>query len=218
MPVFGGTTLKLSNAALAPAQERVALAVALELELDVARDREPRRELVDLHGVVDHELDRDQRVDLLRVAALVAHRVAHRGEVDDARDAGEVLQQHARGREGDLARRLVGRDPAGDGLDLLVRAVAEHVLEQDPQRVRQPRDVPAGLQRVEPVDRIGLDRRLGAAQAGPCLDSSRSAGRRPPACPGSGGSASRARCRRRMFPAAASEKFRAMNTQLRWAP
>ena len=85
MPVFGGTTLKLSNARLAPAQERVALAVPLELELDVAPDREPRRELVDLHGVVDHELDGDQRVDLLRVAALVAHRVAHRGEVDDAR-------------------------------------------------------------------------------------------------------------------------------------
>ena len=82
--------------ALAPAEERVALAVALELELDVALDREPRRELVDLHRVVDHELDRDQRVDRARVAALVAHRVAHRGEVDDARDAREVLQQDAR--------------------------------------------------------------------------------------------------------------------------
>ena len=45
--------------ALAPAQERVALAVALELELDVALDREPRRELVDLDRVVDDELDRD---------------------------------------------------------------------------------------------------------------------------------------------------------------
>ena len=39
MPVFGGTTWKLSNALLAPAQERVALAVALELELGVAEDR-----------------------------------------------------------------------------------------------------------------------------------------------------------------------------------
>ena len=85
MPVFGGTTLKLSKAPLAPAQEGVALAVALELELDVALDREPGRELVHLHGVVDHELGRDERVDPGRVAAQLAHRVAHRGEVDDTR-------------------------------------------------------------------------------------------------------------------------------------
>ena len=77
--------LEVVERALAPAEEGVALDVPLELELDVAPDREPRRELVDLDGVVDDELDGDERVDLLRVAALVAHRVAHRGEVDDAR-------------------------------------------------------------------------------------------------------------------------------------
>ena len=44
---------------------------------------------------------------IVRVAALVAHRVAHRGEVDDARDAGEVLEQHPRGLERDLAGGLV---------------------------------------------------------------------------------------------------------------
>ena len=36
------------------------------------------------------------------VAAEVGHRVAHRGEVDDRGHAGEVLHDHARGREGDL--------------------------------------------------------------------------------------------------------------------
>ena len=117
-------------------------------------DREPRRELVHLHRVVDHELDRDQRVDAARVAALLVHRIAHRGEIDDAGHAREVLEQHAGGRERDLARRLVGRDPAGDRLDLRLGAVAEDVLEQDPQRVGQPRDVPARLERVEPVDRV----------------------------------------------------------------
>jgi hypothetical protein len=35
MPVAGGTTRKLANACLAPAQELVALAVALELALGV---------------------------------------------------------------------------------------------------------------------------------------------------------------------------------------
>ena len=87
--------LEVREGALAPAEERVALAVALELELGVALDREPGRKVVDLHRVVDHELDRDQRVDLLRVAAEVGHRGAHRCEVDDRRYAGEVLQQDA---------------------------------------------------------------------------------------------------------------------------
>ena len=43
---------------LAPAQEGVALAVALELELGVALEREPLGEHVDLDRVVDHQLDR----------------------------------------------------------------------------------------------------------------------------------------------------------------
>ena len=87
--------LEVVERALAPAQEGVALAVPLELELGVPDDREPRRELVHLHRVVDHELDGEERVDPLRVAAEVVHRVAHRGEVDDGRYAGEVLQEDA---------------------------------------------------------------------------------------------------------------------------
>ena len=51
--------LEVAEALLAPAQERVALAVPLELELDVARESAARAEDVDLHGVVDHELARE---------------------------------------------------------------------------------------------------------------------------------------------------------------
>ena len=144
--------LEVAEALLAPAQEGVALAVPLELELDVPREGAARAEDVDLHRVVDHELDRDQRVDLLRVAAEVGHRVPHRREIDDGRDAGEVLEQDAGRREGDLAARLVRRDPARDRFDVVRVAVPEHVLEQDPERVREARDVPALLQRVQPVD------------------------------------------------------------------
>ena len=43
---------------LTPAQERIALLVALELELGVALERARRAELVDLDRVVDHELRR----------------------------------------------------------------------------------------------------------------------------------------------------------------
>ena len=165
--------------ALPPAEERVALAVPLELALDVVLDREPRRELVHLHRVVDDELRRDERIDLRRIAALLAHRVAHRGEVDDRGHAGEVLEEHARRHERDLARRLVRGHPARDGLDLGLGAVAEHVLEQDPQRVREPRHVPPLLERVEPVDLVAAasDRERGTRAEGIRHDSDSS--RRP---------------------------------------
>ena len=141
---------------LAPAQERVALAVALELELGVALEGEPLGEHVDLDRVVDHELDGHQRVDLGRVAAQLVHRVAHRGQVDDRGHAGEVLHQHARGRVGDLLRRLVGRHPARHRPRPLVLAVAQQVLEQHLQRVRQPGDVVLRLERVEAEDLVRL--------------------------------------------------------------
>ena len=154
MPVPGGTTLKPSNALWPQRRNSVALAVALELELDVARERDARRERVDLHRVVDHELGRDQRVDLRRVAAEVGHRVPHRGEVDDGRHAGQVLEQDARRRERDLVRRLGLRVPARDRVDVGLVAVPEHVLEQHAQRVREPRDVVGGLQLVEAIDLV----------------------------------------------------------------
>jgi hypothetical protein len=43
-PVFGGTTFRFSKRLLAPAQEGVALAVALVVAVDVGRDRQARRE------------------------------------------------------------------------------------------------------------------------------------------------------------------------------
>jgi hypothetical protein len=139
---------------LGPAEQRVALAVPLELELGVARERAAARELVHLHGVVDDELRRDLGVDPRRVAAEFAHRVAHRREVNDDGDAGEVLVQRARRLEGDLLRGLGLGVPARHGLDGRLVALPEHVLEQDPQRVGQPRHVVRGLERVEPEDLV----------------------------------------------------------------
>ena len=157
--------LEVVEGVLPPAQEGVALAVPLELELGVAEDREAVRELVHLHRVVDDELDREERVDLLRVAAEVVHRVPHRGEVDDRRNAGEVLQEDAARRERDLLRRLGARHPAGDGLDVGRRHAdsvlhPQHVLEEDPERVRQAPDVVARLQRVDAEDLARLSRDL----------------------------------------------------------
>ncbi len=142
---------------LAPAQERVALAVAFELALGVDGEGLVGAERVDLDGVVDHELGRHERVDPGGVAAHRGDRVAHRGEVDDGGHAGEVLHQHARRRERDLAAGLGVRVPARErlhvrGPDGPVTLRAEEVLEQHLQRERQPRDVIALLQAVEAVD------------------------------------------------------------------
>ena len=94
---------------LAPAQEPVALAVPLVFEVDVLGEGARGAEIVDDDRMVDDEVDRDQRVDPLGVAAERAHGVAHGGEVDDGRHAGEILHQHARRAEGDLAVALARR-------------------------------------------------------------------------------------------------------------
>jgi len=82
--------------ALSPAQELVALAVALVFEFDVAAEGIRGTEEVGDDAVVDDELGRRQRVDLRRLAAEITHRLAHGREVDDARHSGEVLHDHPR--------------------------------------------------------------------------------------------------------------------------
>ena len=152
-PGVGRHRAKAVQRGLSPLQERVALAVAVELELRVLLERVGRGPGVDLHRVIDHELDRLQR------AAELRDRVAHRGEVDHARHAGEVLQQHARGPVGDLLRRARARVPRRQRLDVGLRhrpAVLEpqQVLEQDLQRVRQRPEVVRLAERREPEVRV----------------------------------------------------------------
>ncbi len=158
----GRDDLEVVERALAPAQELVALAVALVLDLDVALEGLRRTEDVGDHGVVDDHLGGRERVDLGRVAAEVGHRLTHRGEVDDARDAGEVLHDHARRRELDLLAGVGIRVPAGDRLDVVggdVGAVlgAEQVLQQHLEAEREALDVQSlTLDRVQAEDLVGL--------------------------------------------------------------
>jgi hypothetical protein len=102
---------EVAECGLTPAQERVTLAVALELDGVVAQQRIGRAVLVDLHRVVDHELRGRERVDLLRFAAELDHGFAHGREVDDGRYSGEVLHDHARRRKRDLVARQAPADP-----------------------------------------------------------------------------------------------------------
>ena len=140
---------------LSPAQERIALAIALVFEQRIGGERAAGAELVDLHGMVDHQIHRDQRIGLLGIGAHLGERVAHRGEIDHAGHAGEILQQHACRAEVDLRGGSLGI-PLGDVLDVGLLdggAVfkAQQVLEKNLDRVRNARELgdPGLLQRGE---------------------------------------------------------------------
>ena len=94
---------------LRPAQERVALLVARVLDRDVAGERVGHARDIDDDRVVDHEVDRDRGIDAVGLAAELDDRVAHRGEVDDRGNTGEVLHEHARRHEVELAAPDLGR-------------------------------------------------------------------------------------------------------------
>src|SRR6185437_14815675 len=112
--------LEVVERALTPAQELVALAVALVFDLDVALERVRGPEEVGDHRVVDDQVGGRQRVDLVGISAEVADRLAHGGQVDDAGHPGEVLHDHPRGGELDLHARVGRRIPVGDGLDVVL--------------------------------------------------------------------------------------------------
>ena len=159
---------------LAPAEEAVALLVALELEL--ARSCASAvlaAELVDLHRVIDDELDGLERVDLAsgRRPAASSRRASRRGR----RRAGTPVKSWRSTRLGVNAISWLGSafashfatasmSSAVDGDAVLG---AEEVLEEDLQRERELRRARVLLvDRVEAVDRVGvgadLQRRLAA--------------------------------------------------------
>ena len=137
---------EVTEGGLAPAQELVTLAVALELAPDIGAEGIRAAVAVHHDRVVDDEVHRAQRVDLLRVAAELGHGVAHGGKIDHSRHAGEVLHQHARGPEGDLGARAALLQPGAEARDVIDRdrapvLVPEQVLGEDAQRDRQARKI-----------------------------------------------------------------------------
>jgi len=140
MPVLGGTTLKLQEGRLAPAQEGVAFAVAFEFDFGVFGERVGGAVMIDHHRVVDDHLGRRKRVHALGIAAEFADRFAHRRQIDHAGYAGEVLHDHARRRERDFVFGGGLRVPVEQRFDVFagdVHAVfeAQQILEQDLQRI-----------------------------------------------------------------------------------
>ncbi len=135
----GRDDFEVAKTLLAPAEEGVALDIALHFEVGVEGESARRAEFVDLDRVVDHEFGREQRIDFLRVAAEIANGVAHRGEIDDGRNAREILEQDAGGHEGDFSFRSArgGRGVPGGQRANVVRVneavvfMAQKIFEQN---------------------------------------------------------------------------------------
>src|SRR6478672_4431886 len=122
---------------LAPLQELVTLAVALELHLHVQPQRFRRTGEIDLDRMIDHQIDRHERLDDLRIASKLFHCAAHRRQIDHERNAGEILENDSRDDEGDFLLRRRLRFPVRQRLYILAPyffpvAIPQHGFEHDP--------------------------------------------------------------------------------------
>ena len=133
---------------LRPAQEREPLAISLELEPGVRRERVGPTEAVHVDRVVDDEVRGHPRVDGRRRASALAHGVTEGGQIHQHRNTGEVLEEHARRAECDLAWGRRKGIPERQDLHILLADappvdVPKQVLQEDTDRERQPREAHA---------------------------------------------------------------------------
>ena len=148
----GRNDAEIVERGLAPAQEGVALAIALELNFHVLGFRIGGAGEIDHHRVVDDQIDGHQRVHFLRVAAQLGDAVAHGGEIDHAGNAGEVLHQDAARLERHFLGGAAFLQPIDNRLGVchdvgLTVLEAQHVFQQHFQRHRQTARVPQRLRR-----------------------------------------------------------------------
>ncbi len=128
---------------LSPAQQPVALAVALVLAFDIALEGQRRAEQVYLDGVVDHQVGWNQWIDLVWIAVHACHRRTHGCQVCYSRHAGEILEQHASRHECifRVILRGLSRRPARQRLNILLRdgfasGMPKHILQDNPDGER----------------------------------------------------------------------------------
>ena len=121
----------------APFQKLVALAVAREFQVQIARHGIRAAGKIHLHRVVHHQVHRHQRLDDLRILAQLGHGAAHGRQVHQQRHPGEILQHDARDHERDFRRARLRRLPVGQFphvrlAHLLAVAIAQDGFQDQP--------------------------------------------------------------------------------------
>ena len=165
----GRNHAEILEGVLSPAKKRIALLVAVELQVCVDEERGVGSVFVDLNGVIDDEVDRLERVDLRSVAAESRERVAHCGEVHDRGNSGEILEKDSRGAERDFFLLLAADVPVCQRFDVLALdelsvLVPEEVFQEDLEAEGEGCCLAAGrrIERVEAIDGVlspsGLER------------------------------------------------------------
>src|SRR5579859_7160979 len=91
--------------------------------------------------MVDDEFNGEERTNALRIATDFVDRFAHGGEIHDCRNAGEILEQNARGHEGNFFF-FCARRPGGErfnviGMNKSAVFTTEEIFEKDSQRKRK---------------------------------------------------------------------------------
>ena len=134
--------LAVLEGGLPPAQEAVALQVALHLYAGVLRHRLLAAVGIHHHRVVNDEFHRHLGVDGVDIPAEFGHGVAHGRQIHQGRHAGEVLQEHPRGHKGDFGAGLGLGAPVHQRLQVAclhkgLVLVAQQVFQQDFEGVGQ---------------------------------------------------------------------------------
>ena len=113
-----------------PAQEFVALSIALEFTLGVDQEGCQGSVFIYLHRVIDNQVDRNQRIDLLRITTEPGRGASQGGQVDDCRHSGEILHDDAGGLEGNLPAAGVAPAPGRQAQHILLAHLKAIALTQ----------------------------------------------------------------------------------------
>ena len=95
-PDSRGHHLECLKSLHAPFEEFIPLPIPLELHLQILVQRTGGSRIIDLHGVVHHQIHRHQRFDHFGIFAQTRHRRTHRRQIHQQRHSREVLQDNAR--------------------------------------------------------------------------------------------------------------------------
>ena len=126
---------------LSPFQKLIALAVALELHVQIKFQRARRTKEIHLHRVIDHEVNRYERFNNFWIATQPRHRATHRRKINNQRHAGEILQHNSRDNEWNFRVCWRFRVPVRQRLDIFAPdffpvAIAQHGFEHNPNAYR----------------------------------------------------------------------------------